>query len=195
MKLVNFIYEKHNVLTKEQCEDLINIFEENNRYQVEGLIGNGINKSVKESTDFHFDDDNLKIVQRIYGERIPDMLDAMVVEMYKYMDQFPIFEMSTVSIDSFNLQKYEPGQGFHKWHYESTKDSIRLFVWMMYLNDVPDGGTQFMMQERIVKAEQGKLVFFPADWTYTHKGEVSNTTTKYILTGWISLVDSHGKNY
>jgi hypothetical protein len=51
------------------------------------------------------------------------------------------------------------------------------------------------MQERTVKAEQGKLLFFPADWTYTHKGEVSNTTTKYILTGWISLVDSHGKNY
>jgi prolyl 4-hydroxylase len=195
MELVDFIYEKHNVLSKEQCEDLINIFEENNRYQVEGLIGNGINKSVKESTDFHFDDQNLKIVQRIYGERIPDMLDAMVVEMYKYMDQFPIFEMSTVSIDSFNLQKYEPGQGFHKWHYESTKDSIRLFVWMIYLNDVPDGGTQFMMQERTIKAEQGKLLFFPADWTYTHKGEVSNTTTKYILTGWISLVDSHGKNY
>jgi prolyl 4-hydroxylase len=193
--MVDFIYEKHNALTKEQCEDLINIFEENNKYQVEGLIGNGINKSVKESTDFHFDDDNLKIVQRIYGERIPDMLDAMVVEMYKYMDQFPIFEMTTVSIDSFNLQKYEPGQGFHKWHYESTTDKIRLFVWMIYLNDVPDGGTQFMMQERTVKAEQGKLLFFPADWTYTHKGEVSNTTTKYILTGWISLVDSHGKNY
>jgi hypothetical protein len=193
--MVDFIYEKHNALTKEQCEDLINIFEENNKYQVEGLIGNGINKSVKESTDFHFDDDNLKIVQRIYGERIPDMLDAMLVEMYKYMDQFPIFEMTTVSIDSFNLQKYEPGQGFHKWHYESTTDKIRLFVWMIYLNDVPDGGTQFMMQERTVKAEQGKLLFFPADWTYTHKGEVSNTTTKYILTGWISLVDSHGKNY
>jgi hypothetical protein len=66
---------------------------------------------------------------------------------------------------------------------------------MIYLNDVPDGGTQFMMQERTIKAEQGKLLFFPADWTYTHKGEVSNTTTKYILTGWISLVDSHGKNY
>jgi hypothetical protein len=193
--MVDFIYEKHNALTKEQCEDLINIFEKNNKYQVEGLIGNGINKSVKESTDFHFDDDNLKIVQRIYGERIPDMLDAMLVEMYKYMDQFPIFEMTTVSIDSFNLQKYEPGQGFHKWHYESTTDKIRLFVWMIYLNDVPDGGTQFMMQERTVKAEQGKLLFFPADWTYTHKGEVSNTTTKYILTGWISLVDSHGKNY
>lgn len=193
--MVDFIYEKHNALTKEQCEDLINIFEENNKYQVEGLIGNGINKSVKESTDFHFDDDNLKIVQRIYGERIPDMLDAMLVEMYKYMDKFPIFEMTTVSIDSFNLQKYEPGQGFHKWHYESTTDKIRLFVWMIYLNDVPDGGTQFMMQERTVKAEQGKLLFFPADWTYTHKGEVSNTTTKYILTGWISLVDSHGKNY
>jgi hypothetical protein len=188
MKLVNFIYEKHNVLTKEQCEDLINIFEENNRYQVEGLIGNGINKSVKESTDFHFDDDNLKIVQRIYGERIPDMLDVMVVEMYKYMDQFPIFEMTTVSIDSFNLQKYEPGQGFHKWHYESTKDNIRLFVWMMYLNDVPDGGTQFMMQERTIKAEQGKLLFFPADWTHTHRGQVSHTQSKYILTGWISLV-------
>jgi hypothetical protein len=193
--MVDFIYEKHNVLTKEQCEDFINIFEENSKYNIDGVVGNGLDKAVKESKDFQFGDTNLHITKRIYGERVPDMLDAVMVEMYKYMDQFPIFEMTTISIDPFNLQKYEPGQGFHQWHYESTEDSIRLFVWMIYLNDVPDGGTQFMMQERTVKAEQGKLVFFPADWTYTHKGEVSNTTTKYILTGWISLVDSHGKNY
>jgi prolyl 4-hydroxylase len=195
MKLVDFIYEKHSVLTKEQCEDLINIFEDNVKYTVDGVVGSGVNKSVKESTDFHFSTETLPIVQRIYGERIPDMLDAVMVEMYKYMDQFPIFEMTTITFDPFNLQKYNPGEGFHQWHYESTEEKIRLFVWMIYLNDVPDGGTKFMMQERTVKAEQGKLVFFPADWTYTHKGEVSDTTTKYILTGWISLVDSHGKNY
>jgi hypothetical protein len=193
--MVDFIYEKHNALTKEQCEDFIRIFEDNSKYNIDGVVGMGLNKAIKESKDFQFDDENVSLVQRLYGERVPDMLDVVMVQMYNYMDQFPIFEMSTISIDPFNLQKYEPGQGFYEWHYESTKDSIRLFVWMIYLNDVPDGGTQFMMQERTVKAEQGKLVFFPADWTYTHKGEVSETTTKYILTGWISLIDSHGKNY
>jgi hypothetical protein len=55
---------------------------------------------------------------------------------------------------------------------------------MIYLNDVNDGGTEFKYQNHLEKAEQGKLLIWPAEWIFTHKGQISNTTTKYILTGW-----------
>jgi hypothetical protein len=57
---------------------------------------------------------------------------------------------------------------------------------MTYLNDVDDGGTEFYYQKTIIKAEKGLTLIWPADWTYTHKGQISNTKEKTIITGWIS---------
>ena len=35
----------------------------------------------------------------------------------------------------------------------------------------------------------GKILCWPCDWTHTHRGIVSPTETKYILTGWFSFVN------
>jgi len=187
MELVDFIHRK-DLLTKQECEEIINILEANDKYLFEGYVGGGINHDVKESLDFNIGQENDSTVKRLYGDKLDNIIDKMIDEMYRYMDKFPIFLNTTVNIDSYNIQKYLPGQGFKSWHYESTSQSIRLFVWMIYLNDVEDGGTEFMFQRHTEPAEQGKLLFFPADWTHTHRGQVSNTKTKYILTGWISLI-------
>ena len=58
---------------------------------------------------------------------------------------------------------------------------------MVYLNDVSDGGTEFKLQNLTVEAKKGKVVFWPVDWTHTHRGQVSDTDTKYIATGWYSF--------
>ena len=186
MELVDFIHRK-NLLTKQECEEIIDIFEANEKYSNPGYIGSGLDESVKHSSDFHVFMENSSTVKRLYGDRLDDVVDKMIDEMYKYMDKFPIFLNTKVNIDAYNIQRYLPGQGFKAWHYESTQEKIRLLVWMVYLNDVEDGGTEFMFQQHTEPAEQGKLLFFPADWTYTHRGQVSHTKTKYILTGWISL--------
>lgn len=186
MELVDFIHRK-NLLTKQQCEEIINIFDANEKYSSPGYIGGGLDESVKHSLDFCISDATKSIVNRLYGDILNDVIDKMIVEMYKYMDKFPIFINTAVNVDSYNIQRYLPNQGFKAWHYESTEERIRLFVWMVYLNDVKDGGTEFMFQQHTEPAEQGKLLFFPADWTHTHRGQISQTDTKYILTGWISL--------
>jgi prolyl 4-hydroxylase len=186
MELVDFIHRK-DLLTKQECEEIINIFEANDKYAIDGYIGGGINHDVKHSSDFYVYHDTKNIVDRLYGDRLTDVVDKMVDEMYRYMDKFPIFLNTLVEVDGYNIQRYLPDQGFKAWHYESTEEKIRLFVWMVYLNDVEDGGTEFMFQKHIEPATQGKLLFFPADWTHTHRGQVSHTKTKYILTGWISL--------
>ena len=31
----------------------------------------------------------------------------------------------------------------------------------------------------------GKIVCWPCDWTHTHRGIISDTETKYIMTGWV----------
>ena len=68
--------------------------------------------------------------------------------------------------------------------------SNRILAWMFYLNTVKDGGTYFENYDLSMEAVEGRLVIWPAYWTHFHKGIVSKTETKYIATGWMSVIDS-----
>ena len=65
---------------------------------------------------------------------------------------------------------------------------------MTYLNDVPDGGTEFLYQNLTTKAIKGNTVIWPATWTHTHRGQISQTHEKIIITGWIRLISDEEKN-
>ena len=95
--------------------------------------------------------------------------------------------------DTINIQRYKPRGGFHMWHTERASgihpDATRHLVFMMYLNDVDDGGeTEFLHQNLKIKSEKGKLLIWPTDWTHTHRGITSNTQEKYIVTGWFNFL-------
>ena len=97
--------------------------------------------------------------------------------------------------EGYNLQKYNPGQGYHASHCENAggADTFRLLAWMVYLNTVNDGGgTAFDNYGFETKAEEGSLLIWPAFWTHFHHGIVSPTETKYIATGWYSYTNFLG---
>ena len=62
----------------------------------------------------------------------------------------------------------------------------RMGVWMIYLNNVTNGGTYFDNYNLTLNAVEGSLLIWPAFWTHFHRGIVSKTETKYIATGWFS---------
>ena len=89
------------------------------------------------------------------------------------------------------MQRFLPGEGYHKFHCEraSWETRNRVGVWMIYLNDIHDRGwTEFYYQQHFEKAEAGKLCIWPTDFTHLHRGIISHTETKYIITGWFSWV-------
>ncbi|MFO8237301.1 MAG: 2OG-Fe(II) oxygenase [Prochlorococcaceae cyanobacterium] len=92
----------------------------------------------------------------------------------------------------FNLQRYAPGEGFRAWHCdwtlsdEATEPQARVMAWILYCNDVPEGGTEFHWQGHHEEAERGKLVIFPAGVSHIHRGRVSQEHSKTIATGWIN---------
>ena len=96
-------------------------------------------------------------------------------------------------IGPFNIQKYDDGGHFRKLHAERTSLHTlhRVFAWMTYLNDVPEGGeTEFPMYGLKIKPEKGKTLIWPAEWTHAHKGAVVAKGNKYIITGWMHYPDS-----
>ena len=98
----------------------------------------------------------------------------------------------------FNLQRYAPGEGFKRWHCdwtisdEATEPVHRVLAWILYCNDVPNGGTEFHWQDHHEPAERGKLVIFPAGPSHIHRGRVSEEHTKTIATGWINAGSREG---
>ena len=91
--------------------------------------------------------------------------------------------------EKYNIQHYNKGDGFYKWHSERTEKKFadRVLVFMTYLNDVNDGGTEFKFQNIEIKARKGLTLIWPSEWTHTHRGVISNTKEKTIVTGWFHL--------
>ena len=122
-----------------------------------------------------------------------EQLNSMISDYLSYWSPGEQHKIMT----EFNIQSYAPGEGFTDWHHErGTTEGIigeRSLVFMTYLNTVPDGGTHFKHQQLKVEAESGKTVIWPADFTHTHCGEVSDTDQKHIVTGWITCGASASK--
>jgi hypothetical protein len=106
---------------------------------------------------------------------------------YKYSS---LRESGTHKCYAYNMQKIRVGGGYHMWHYESMAREVanRVLVFMLYLNDVQDGGeTEFLYQHKRVQPKQGTLVIWPAGFTHTHRGNPPLSNDKYIMTGWLEF--------
>lgn len=113
-------------------------------------------------------------------------------QCYKdYMDTYSVLKNHDQhTIFSYKIQKTLPGQGYHIWHCENGEKfhNNRLGVYILYLNDIQVGGeTEFLYCSRRVEAKTGRLVIFPANYPWTHRGNPPLKDTKYIMTGWIEF--------
>ena len=183
--MVDFIGVYDKTVPPNMCKKIIDFFEDNKDLQFRGRFvvdGKQVrNPEVKDSKDItlYFNDDT-----------VPTIIISKILETYTdvYLDTF----RSTHIVDPFsvemgyNLQRYNPGQGYHLLHCENYGRGIeRVLAWTLYLNTVTDGGgTYYPEYDKTIDAVEGRLCIFPAFWTHAHKGIVSNTETKYIATGW-----------
>lgn len=186
---IPFLYSVPNVMTNEVCKQYIDAFEKSTiKKEVDYRLGDG--SIHKKSTDIYFKNDTKSdwYIKEKYGwyDLFFELNNVLNYHLKEYYNLYPeLNQLPMVECMNFNVQKYKPGEGFGGWHFESSYgDGERKLVWMIYLNDLEDGGTEFKYQNHRENAEMGKLLIWPADWTFTHRGQISNTTTKYILTGW-----------
>jgi prolyl 4-hydroxylase len=180
----NFIYQEY-LKDLTICDRLIAYHAKARKF--EGNVFYGVNKNIKDSSDCNLEGD---LMVEYVAVQLQSVLD-------KYMEKFPmcnIYSPFTV-IEPPLIQHYKPSGGFKTWHTERTGfDDLtnrRHLVFMTYLNDVTDeGGTEFYHQKVKTTPKKGLTLIWPADWTYTHKGVVSPTQDKYIVTGWYSYVNN-----
>ena len=104
-----------------------------------------------------------------------------------YLDKYPLLRKSNYINSLTLLQKTEPTEGYHDFHVENHgwNNSSRSIAWMVYLNNVEEGGeTEWLYQKKKIKPTIGTVVIWPGGYTHYHRGNPP-MSTKYIATGWI----------
>ena len=178
------------------CDDIITYFKERKKLgftkpgQITKKDGTTyINKKSKISEDFNCNFYNDKTVIERLSKYQNELDKCMQLYRKKYTSTKNISEYGIT--EPFNIQYYPPGGGFFNYHFERNAEfptNKRVLVFMTYLNDVENGGTEFKHQKLKLPAKKGLTVIWPSDWTHTHRGIISKKEEKYILTGWYSYV-------
>ena len=178
---MKFIGIYDNIITQDECEIIIDFYE-NQPNKQPGKTGSGINSNLKDSIDVSTSFSEQLGIHSIISNALNLGLDHYEME-HKSLEHADPFEI----YNRFNIQKYKPGGGFKVWHDEIQPNNnkyTRILVWMLNLNDCPDGGTMFLEQDYILQAKSCRLSIWPAGFTHVHKGQISKTQDKYIATGW-----------
>jgi hypothetical protein len=96
-----------------------------------------------------------------------------------------------INTDHVKIQKTLPKQGYHVWHterFEEREGIKRVLAYTIYLNTVEEGGeTEFLHQSQRVKPVKGRIVIWPANFPYVHRGNPPLIGEKYIVTSWINF--------
>tara|TARA_Y100000114_G_scaffold46760_1_gene42594 strand:+ start:230 stop:850 length:621 start_codon:yes stop_codon:yes gene_type:complete len=189
-----FTWVKDKVLPGDFCKHIIEKFENNIHLAEQGETGNGLDLNTKKSLDLcisRWED------WKEENKYMQDSLRSCVAEYQNFTQQTkrksfvtgenyhfaPPYKMYKDT--GFQIQKTEAGEGF-TWH--SDGYAGRVLTYIFYLNTVDEGWTQFHNGDQIAP-ETGKVLIFPADWTYFHQGYPPKQT-KYIMTGWLVNYDN-----
>ena len=187
----DFISVYDNSFTSDECEEYINLIE---HYIINGVI-------TKEDRAYHntdhfslnFNNDvnyNILSGDNLSMEFLPKIKDFVD----EYLKKFSVLGQEKLLIYDTKAKKIPVGGGFHSWHYENTGLQVyaRKLVIQLYLNTIEEGGeTEFLYINKRIKAEQGRLIIFPAAFTHTHRGNPPIGKDKYIVSTWAVSQDNN----
>ena len=199
--LEDFIVEIPNLISKEECDAIINMFNDVddhfknpgllNRVGADGNVTYITNNDVKSSIDMR-----LRSFGSERGQYYSNLVHEKIMKSMKYYKDVvttkcPTFGEILHQVLSPNtkltfpvLQCTGPGQQF-KWHVD-TMLCNRSFAFILYLNnsDEFEGGYTDFVFRRVVP-EAGKLLIFPAEDCMLHRGVVVERGFKYIITAFL----------
>ena len=208
MALIDLVQEYHNVLDSDTCNQIIERFDNDKRKYEGFVIGEDEGKQVKRSTDLSISSlVEWKDIDNLFFDIISKYRDPYLNLLKKTWHRVGFGKLRD---DGYQIQCTKPG-GFYHWHSDDTvkvapkveihtdstgrryiPSDTRIYTYILYLNDVDvmkqGGRTQFYLDGEIhnITPEAGKLLLFPADIIFTHRGETLTDGVKYLMTGWVS---------
>lgn len=203
----DFLYVNNNSLSKQLCKLIIINYESEEKKRV-GCTSHGVDVNHKFTTDFDIPNSGEKW-EKVY-KVLSDELDRNVkkyifslnnkIQESVKEEKFQFFVNRVLINRGFMMQRYIKELGDFKYHddfsmtFGKGRDEYRLITFIWYLNDVEDGGETEVFGKYRIKPEAGKILLFPASWTFPHRGIVPKSDNKYIITGWLYATMNEFKN-
>ena len=188
--ITNFIAVYDNYITKEECNNAIQLFENETKFNrtVNRSVFEGAKLTQKQDLQFFANANNIDT----WWEDVKGLKLNYEIALKHYLDNTGAGDhYGELSYTTFKIQKTLPTEGYHTWHIEHMPGfhySSRALVFTIYLNDVEEGGeTEFLHQSVRVKPKTGRIVIWPAGFPYVHRGNPPLSGEKYILTSWMLL--------
>lgn len=187
----NFIGFYRNVFPVGYCQHLIQ--------QMDVLEKQGVGRTRQEEGSFKHVKDDYHIFINVAGDPLNDFENQNTKSIFyeglqkcfnEYSEMYSSLKHISLRSVGMKMQKTYPGGGYHVWHCEQGEDDAasRAIVYLLYLNGLSpnDGGeTEFLYQRMRIKPEENLMLFWPASYTHTHRGNLLlGNMCKYVVTGW-----------
>ena len=177
LTLQSYIKVYDDVFTAQECEELITSFETGEQEFIDE----------DKCPQFHQVTLDSELSTQVVHKLIPRIQDYVdTIDLADYM--FP----TKYSYEMVRIKKYRVDHGDQFSDHVDVNDyesSRRFLSFIVYLNDVEEGGeTYFTQLRKKVRPKCGRLVIFPPLWMFPHRGNETISNTKYILSTYLHYV-------
>lgn len=198
----DFILELPNFVPKELCERIIKKFEQcPHRHEVGKVYYNGnlevipeLKNSMETCTccDPNMKDEHCEIIKYI-----KDAEDQYYLRLHNENNYKQLRHMLHSLLVPQPTHEYvptiqrQPRGGKYRWHFDGSvcrhvNPNVKGFdyaIMMIYLNTLEpeEGGCTEFYHGRKIRPECGKVVIWPASWTYPHNGNEVKSDYKYTI--------------
>ena len=182
----DFIERRDNLLTKQECTDIIQWVCNNNN-----LIPD-IHKNKHSGYDYYnimFQDGNFN--QCFSPAPLKPLGESIIKLKNYYQESNPELDrLDWWDIDYVRFKAWKPGEFYQAWHSEhDSNNPFMIMSFLIYLTD-NDCSTEFRNYEN-VPTKAGRGIMFPAYFTHEHRGSpCKKGLDRFIVSGYFSF--THG---
>ncbi len=188
-KLSDYIKTFDNLLSLDDCDYMLDWFHEN-----EDLHEDGVVYTSSEGGDSVHIDPEFKLCRQAKvppDHRISQILTETTVGAFNNYGKGPDYNLH---LTGYGIRRYPKGKGLFQTHIDTSSGATvnRIFGVIIYLNDVEEGGeTEFPELNIKIKPKKGRVLIFPCNWMYPHRGNVPISNDKYMSAMFICFSGNH----
>ena len=190
----DLVYENPTALKTYVCDEIVDRFKKDERKKQGVTTAGMLDTEIKKSIDLPIGTlEEWKDIDTILFESVAENIQLYGNKVHNGLGNVKPFPLWTNRVKDYgyNVKGYEPGDYFH-WHVDRQAENswVRTVAFIWYLNDVKEGGETEFIYGRSIKPQKGKLLMFPACWTYPHRGLSPKNGNKYIITTFVYTEES-----
>ena len=187
-KISDLIYIFDDFLDADKCDELIQWHKDNPdlHSQLMGNFGDG--SETKVNLDF------IRCIEATMplDHPLSDVLTDVCLRAYQKVTESGCSPpQSDIFINGHGVKYYKKDEGVFETHVDQHAGPTvtRLFAVVIYYNDIEEGGETIFPYLGIgVKTKKGRVLIFPCNWMFPHKGCTPTSEDKYVTTMFIDFV-------